>query len=399
MVKGKPAAEPRSASCDAAMESWARVERTVTYMNDHYGAEITRDRLAGIAGVDPSHYSRIFKKYKNISPIDYLTRVRIEQAKSLLRQPELSIARIAKLVGYGDPYHFSRRFKQLVGVAPAYYTPEITIAAMDGYGHCKALGIAPVAVNSAAAGTCVEADESWIDLNPYYHNEEMVAEQLKAIRPDFIVSMDSRRVPALSVISPVVHINVLEDPIYGQLRNMAEVLGKQAEAENWIDKYERRSLELREQVSNTIGAPKVAIMRVREQYIQMYGMQNMGYPLYRSLGLAPPDKIAVLNECNVHFHSSVIGMDELIYYSADHLFVVVQPDDGSRRRWEQMTTCPAYRNYPAVAAGNVYMVDVRRWLAYDPVSILCQMEEAARLLTGRSPSHKYPSAMQYTSMV
>ncbi|MDF2661403.1 MAG: hypothetical protein K0Q94_4194 [Paenibacillus sp.] len=400
MGKGKAAAESRAVSGDAAVESWARVERTVTYMNDHYGEEITRDRLASIAGVDPSHYSRMFKKYKNISPTDYLTRVRIEQAKTLLRKPELSIARIAKLVGYGDPYHFSRRFKQWVGVAPAYYRPAIAIAALDGYGHCKALGITPVALNSADSGTCLpDADESSIDLHLYCDTDERLAEQLKVIRPDFIISMDSRRVPELSLISPVVHINVLEDPIYGQLRNMAEALGKRTEAEAWISNYERRRLQLRKHVSDAIGTPKVAIMRVREKFIQIYGMQNMGYPLYHSLDLAPPDKIAVLHECNVHFHSSVIGMEELSFYPADHLFVVVQPDEGSQRRWDQIAASPAYRSYPAVAAGKVYMVDVTRWLAYDPISISCQMEEAAMLLTGDSPAHKYPSVVQSASMV
>ncbi len=61
---------------------------------------------------------------------------------------------VARHVGFDDPYHFSRRFKQNVGVAPTAYmeSPQLRVAALDGLGHCLALGVIPVAIDGAAIG-------------------------------------------------------------------------------------------------------------------------------------------------------------------------------------------------------------------------------------------------------
>ncbi|GBF77166.1 hypothetical protein PA598K_05700 [Paenibacillus sp. 598K] len=131
-----------------------KLDRTIAYMKQQYRSTITREQLAELAGLHPDHYSRIFRKYKGVSPMDYLAHLRIEQAKTLLRQTELSVVEVGQRVGYADPYHFSRRFKQLTGISPAGYVRQqpSRVVALDGLGHCLALGVSPCAADHAAVG-------------------------------------------------------------------------------------------------------------------------------------------------------------------------------------------------------------------------------------------------------
>ncbi|MGL4648547.1 MAG: helix-turn-helix transcriptional regulator, partial [Caldilineaceae bacterium] len=63
--------------------------------------------------------SRIFLRELGLSPWDYLTRVRMEHARTLLLAPESgSVAEIALRVGYTDPAYFARTFRHYTGRSP-----------------------------------------------------------------------------------------------------------------------------------------------------------------------------------------------------------------------------------------------------------------------------------------
>lgn len=62
-----------------------------------------------------------FKKATGLTPIEYLIRLRIRKAKSLLLNSSLSVTQIAQLCGFENVYYFSGRFKQLENVSPAGY--------------------------------------------------------------------------------------------------------------------------------------------------------------------------------------------------------------------------------------------------------------------------------------
>ncbi|GBF77167.1 hypothetical protein PA598K_05701 [Paenibacillus sp. 598K] len=193
---------------------------------------------------------------------------------------------------------------------------------------------------------------------------------------------------------PALRLDAYQDPIYEQLPAVAARLDRREQAAAWIAGYEARRAELRAKVHDATGGSRVAILRIRGELMQMYGMLNMGYALYRSLQLPPPDRIAVQSLCNEHFHSSVITVEELPFYAAEHLFVVVQPDAAAAACWQALTTSQPWCDYPAVQAGHVYKVDVADWLSNDPLSLLGQMEEAAALLAAESEHHIYPSREQ-----
>lgn len=378
-------------------DSKDKIDKTVIHMEDHFQHAISREQLAEIAELNPDHYSRMFRKYKGTSPIGYLTSLRMEKAKALLKYSPYSIAEIAKMVGFSDPYHFSRRFKQMIGVAPTYFKEQDSprIIALDGLGHCQAIGIEPIAADLARAGGYVHisASNQILNICPLL-TQKIDIERLIALHPHVILTANSELEQQLSTVATTIKLDVLEDPIYTQLFAVAAALGREKEAAAWIQLYEAQCTELRSRLFGSIGGERVAILRVREQVLQVYGMLNMGYPLYRSLKLAPPDKISLQSIFNAHFHSSVISIEELPFYEAEHLLVVVQPDNGARSEWQNITQTEAWHSFPAVRMGNVHHIDVTNWLNNDPISILKQMHEAAELLMKGNRRRNYPSWMQ-----
>jgi AraC-like DNA-binding protein len=79
------------------------------------------DAMAGAAGYSRSHFARAFASAYGETPRAYLTRRRIERAKTLLRTANLSVTEICLLVGFTSLGSFSTRFRALVGRTPSDY--------------------------------------------------------------------------------------------------------------------------------------------------------------------------------------------------------------------------------------------------------------------------------------
>jgi len=73
------------------------------------------------AKLTPSHFSRLFHKEVGLSPIAYLNRHRIEQARKYLTSSNQSVAEIARSVGLPDADYFTRMFVRIAGVTPLAY--------------------------------------------------------------------------------------------------------------------------------------------------------------------------------------------------------------------------------------------------------------------------------------
>jgi AraC family transcriptional regulator len=93
-------------------------QHVLAYIHDNLDHHLTLAELSFVAGVSPYHFARTFKNVIGVAPHQYILNARIERAKSLLLQGNLSIAEIASKVGFFDQSHFTRYFKRLVGVTP-----------------------------------------------------------------------------------------------------------------------------------------------------------------------------------------------------------------------------------------------------------------------------------------
>lgn len=75
-------------------------------------------------GIDRSYLSGIFKEVMKMSPQEYLLHYRVEQAEILLKETDRKIGDIAELVGYADAMTFSKMFKKYKGMSPQQYREE-----------------------------------------------------------------------------------------------------------------------------------------------------------------------------------------------------------------------------------------------------------------------------------
>jgi AraC-like DNA-binding protein len=89
-----------------------------------YAEPLDLDAMAGEAGYSRFHFARAFTAAYGETPRTYLTRRRIERAKTLLRTANLSVTEICFLVGFASLGSFSSRFRQLVGRSPSEYRDD-----------------------------------------------------------------------------------------------------------------------------------------------------------------------------------------------------------------------------------------------------------------------------------
>ncbi|MGI9294964.1 MAG: helix-turn-helix domain-containing protein, partial [Pseudomonadales bacterium] len=95
-----------------------RIQGAVDYILNHYGEDITVERIADSVNISPSRLSALFREHFGISLIKWRDHIRMEKAKELISHTNLSIGDIAARVGYPDPLYFSRRFNNHFGFAP-----------------------------------------------------------------------------------------------------------------------------------------------------------------------------------------------------------------------------------------------------------------------------------------
>ena len=93
----------------------------LVYIRNNYNkSTLSLEDVANELGYSVSYISAILKK-NNTSFTKFLTDIRMEKAKILLRNPENKLLTIANEVGYDDPYYFSHCFKKNTGLSPVEY--------------------------------------------------------------------------------------------------------------------------------------------------------------------------------------------------------------------------------------------------------------------------------------
>ncbi len=99
----------------------ARIDRAIRHIAAELKEPLSADELAEIAGLSPSHFTRLFRAYTGYTPMQFLRHERIKAARILLADVDLSIKEIAARCGFDDQYHFSKVFHQIDGLSPSEY--------------------------------------------------------------------------------------------------------------------------------------------------------------------------------------------------------------------------------------------------------------------------------------
>ena len=99
------------------------VERTMRYIEQHYASDVSLEICADIEQMTPYALSKAFKQVSGSNFIDYVTRIRMDAAKQLLRETTMRINDVAAAVGYQHSY-FNRIFKKQEGITPSQYREQ-----------------------------------------------------------------------------------------------------------------------------------------------------------------------------------------------------------------------------------------------------------------------------------
>jgi AraC-like DNA-binding protein len=97
------------------------VRRAIETMLEHYREPISLEELADAAILSRFYFSRIFREVTGTSPGRFLSAVRLDAAKNLLRDTDTSVTEISYVVGYNSTGTFTSRFTGSVGMAPTRY--------------------------------------------------------------------------------------------------------------------------------------------------------------------------------------------------------------------------------------------------------------------------------------
>lgn len=97
------------------------IQKVKAYVEEHYAEELTLDDMADMIGYSTYYFMKLIKEYMGMSFGDFLTSVRMNNAKKLLISTNMSISEVGYSVGYNDANYFARVFKRQEKVTPSEY--------------------------------------------------------------------------------------------------------------------------------------------------------------------------------------------------------------------------------------------------------------------------------------
>ncbi|WP_171641517.1 response regulator transcription factor [Paenibacillus phytorum] len=101
--------------------SVALMESAKAYIHERMAKDLGIDELASTLGISNSYFSLLFKQHFGVTFVEYLTKLRMETAKSMLEEKERRVAQISESVGYLDGRYFMKIFHRYTGMTPSEY--------------------------------------------------------------------------------------------------------------------------------------------------------------------------------------------------------------------------------------------------------------------------------------
>lgn len=100
------------------------VRLAIRYMQEHYMEDIDISQMASQLGFHSAYLTRLFGRYAGVTPLKYLTSLRISEAKRLLLDTTLPVSVVGERVGYPDQFHFSKTFRKATGLNPSAFRKQ-----------------------------------------------------------------------------------------------------------------------------------------------------------------------------------------------------------------------------------------------------------------------------------
>lgn len=103
------------------------VAEVTDFLAEHIGTKLRFSEVADFAGMSESSLKNIFRSQTGQGVMKYFAQMKIDRAKSLIREGNYNTTQIAALLGYDSIHQFSRRFKEITGMSPREYGNSVKV--------------------------------------------------------------------------------------------------------------------------------------------------------------------------------------------------------------------------------------------------------------------------------
>lgn len=108
-------------------ENDTSIEKAIRYIYNNYHKKISLSEISNICHMNPSYFSRLFKKTTGINLVSYINTIRIKNASALLSDTDMTVLEVANSCGFDNVQHFCDMFKKAKGVSARQFRKEHNI--------------------------------------------------------------------------------------------------------------------------------------------------------------------------------------------------------------------------------------------------------------------------------
>ncbi len=101
------------------------IRRAQQYVSTHVRSKLSVPVVASAVDVSASYLTALFHKHLQLSPGEYIRRIKLQESKQLIREGEMNFTEIAEALQYSTVHHFSRQFKEKFGITPTEYARSV----------------------------------------------------------------------------------------------------------------------------------------------------------------------------------------------------------------------------------------------------------------------------------
>ena len=120
---GAPAEKLKA--CNSLHSDNEIIRRAQQYISEHIRQKLSVPVVATQVEVSPSYLTALFHKHLQISPAEYVRRIKLQESKQMIRENSMTFTESASVLQYSTVHHFSRQFKEKFGLTPSEYAKSV----------------------------------------------------------------------------------------------------------------------------------------------------------------------------------------------------------------------------------------------------------------------------------
>lgn len=357
------------------------VEETINYIHKYYQQSLTVKSLAELAHIAQWQYSTIFQTLTGKKPLDYITDLRLTNAKELLLQTNEPLKDIALQVGFDDEYYFNRRFRQVVGIPPKQFARQYKqrTVVKDWTGHEVAIPTSPqrIIYHGETFGDLlifdvqpIGGDKNSISKSFYKNHVPYIQdvafpinlEKSSKLNPDLIIftNNDEQQYQALSSIAPTITLNSW-DTLEERILLLGQWLSQQQRAEDWLTRYKIQEKTMWQQLQTIVAPGETASVLTFDHGKRLYimGCTGLSSALFHPDGFQPHPQVKNLLQAGMGYKE--IPIDHLPQYAGNRIFMLLSDKPDSQIATMELMQSDIWKGLNAVQNNHVYLVDATKW--------------------------------------